>query len=225
MLLSLIFLDKQQTVCALMVALVFPLAVKLTSGVSDLIAIDHDDKLIMTFFAAVLNGAAQGLILSAGMNGGGLNVISKIIYKYTNFSITASTAIMNIIIVLSGAYFIGIDMILYAVIYIVVLRYVSERVMLGVSSNKTFKIISDHYEEIQSFIHDELMHDVTLYDTIGSFDGDKRKMIMTVVPTAEYIILKDFVSSVDKNAFIFVTNTYDINHQDETISRIKEKEV
>ena len=45
---------------------------------------------------------------------------------------------------------------------------------------------------------------------------------MAVVPTSEYIVLKDFVNSVDKKAFIFVANTYDINHQDETITKIKE---
>ena len=219
MLLSLMFLDKDQTFCALMVALIFPLAVKLTSGVSTLIEVNHSYKLIMTFFGAILSGAAQGLILSAGMNGGGLSVISKIIYKYTRFSVTAATAIMNIIIVLLGAYFISIDMFFYAVIYIVVVRYVSERVMLGVSSNKTFKIISDKYEDIQNFIHDELMHDVTIYDTVGSYDESKKKLIMTIVPTSEYIILKNFVNSVDKKAFIFVTNAYDINRQDETIRK------
>ena len=223
--LSLLFLDKKQTFCALMVALIFPLAVKLTSDVSNLVEVNNSHKLIMTFFGAILSGAAQGLILSSGMNVGGLSVISKIIYKYTHFSITAATAIMNIIIVLLGAYFISIDMILYALIYIVVLRYVSERVMLGVSSNKTFKIISDKYEDIQNFIHEELKHDVTIYDTVGSFDKSKKKLIMAVVPTSEYIVLKDFVNSVDKKAFIFVANTYDINHQDETITKIKEKEV
>ena len=217
MVLSAIFLDKEQTFCAVMAAVVYPLTVKLTSGVSSFIEADIDHRLIVTIFGAVVLGAAQGVILSGGMNIGGINVISKSVYKYTKISITLTSAIINMTIVLLGAYFMGLDMILYAIIYIVIVRYVSERVMLGVSSNKTFKIISDQYEEIQKFIHEELKHDATLYDTIGSFDNDKRKMIMTIVPTSQYIVLKDFVDSVDKKAFVFVTNTYDVDRQDRTI--------
>ena len=102
--------------------------------------------------------------------------------------------------------------------FIVVLRYVSEKVILGVSRNKTFKIISNKYEKIEKYIH-LLGHDVTLYDTVGSYKGDKKKLIMAVIPTSEFINVKDYVKSIDKNAFIFVTNTYEVGMQDESIRK------
>ena len=44
---------------------------------------------------------------------------------------------------------------------------------------------------------------------------------MTVIPSSEFVILKDFAKSVDKNAFVFVTDTYEAKGQDVLISKEK----
>ena len=42
---------------------------------------------------------------------------------------------------------------------------------------------------------------------------------MTVIPTGEFTILKDYVKSVDKDAFIFITDTYEAKRQDVMLSK------
>ena len=42
---------------------------------------------------------------------------------------------------------------------------------------------------------------------------------MTVIPTSEFTILRDYVKSVDKNAFIFITDTYEAKRQDVMINK------
>ena len=110
-------------------------------------------------------------------------------------------------------------MVLYAIFYIVVLKIVSERVMLGSSNNKTFKIISHKYLDIQKFIQNELGHDVTLYDTVGVYGGEKEKLLMSVIPTNEFVLLKEYIKEMDKNAFIFITDTYDTGGKDVSIRK------
>lgn len=219
-LLAFIVLDADDILSCFVVACVYPAFVKATSGISGLISFDDNSMLVVVMFGAILTGIGQGIVFKEGLNIGGFSVLAKVIHKYTKLSVTYCNAFINAIIIVLGAFFVNISMVLYAIVFIVVLRYVSERIMLGVSSNKTFKIISNKYDKIEKYIH-KLGHDVTLYDTVGSYKGDKKKLIMTVIPTSEFINLKDYVNSIDKNAFIFVTNTYEVGMQDESVRKGK----
>ena len=58
-----------------------------------------------------------------------------------------------------------------------------------------------------------------MYDTVGAYDGDKKKLLMSVIPTNEFLVLKEYVKSVDKSAFIFITDSYDTGGQDITIRK------
>ena len=220
-LLAFIVLEPEDILSCFVIAIVYPTFVKTTSFLSEIITFDKKNILVVVLFGAILTGVGHGIVFKEGLNIGGFSVLAKVISKYFGVSVTYCTAIINAIIILLGAYYVSLSMVLYALIYVFVLRYVSERVLLGVSNNKTFKIISSKYVKIEKYIH-SLGHDVTLYDTIGSYKGDEKKLIMTVIPTSEFILLRDYVKSVDKNAFVFVTNTYEVGMQDNTIRKAKE---
>lgn len=217
--LAFVFLDADQVVSTFFVALVYPLFVKATSGIGDIILVDTSNMLVIVLFGAILTGIGQGIIFKSGLNIGGLSIIAKIVYKYTRISVTLVNAFINAVIVLVGGFFLGIDMVLYAILFIVVLRFVSEKVILGVSVNKTFKIISSKHSEIEKFIEKNLNHDVTIYDTYGAYGGADKKLLMTVVPSSEFLILKDFIRKIDRKAFVFVTDTYEAKGQDVLISK------
>ncbi len=217
--LAFIFLDADQVISALIVTIFYPLMIKLTSPLVDVFSVDTSHVLIIVLFGAILTGIGQGIIFRLGYNIGGLSIIAKVVYKYTNISVTFVNAIINTIIVLLGGAFLGITMVLYAIIFIVILRAVSEKILIGISKNKMFKIVSCKYEKIEDFIQKQLGHDVTIYDAQGGYKAPDIKLIMAVVPTGEFTILKDFVKSVDKKAFIFITDTYDVGGQDLTISK------
>ena len=221
LLLAFFVLDFDQVISTLFVAFVYPVLVALFSNISSFISVGEAHTLIMVVFGAILTGVGQGIIFKQGLNIGGFSVLSKVVYKYTNVSVTYTNAIINAIIILIGGIFIGISMILYAIVYIVVLRIVSERIILGASTNKTFKIISDKYEIIEKHIHNDLGHDVILYDTYGAYKGNDIKLIMTVIPTSEFVNLRDYVKNIDKNAFVFVTNTYEVMGQDMAIRKVQ----
>lgn len=216
-----IFLDADQVVSTFFVAFVYPLMVKATSGLVDIILIDTSHVLVIVLFGAILTGIGQGVIFRLGLNFGGFSIIAKIFYKYFKVSVSLVNALVNSFIVLIGGFFLGINMVLYAIVFIVISRYVSEKIILGISTNKTFKIISDEYLKIEKFIEKSLNHDVTIYDTYGAYGGKNTKLLMTVVPSSEFVILKDFVKSVDKKAFVFVTDTYEAKGQDVLISKEK----
>lgn len=218
--LAYLFLDAKQVVATLFIALVYPLLIKATSGLNAIFLIDQSHALIMVIFSAIINGFAQGSLFKLGFNVGGLSIIPLIIYKYAKVSVTLSNSMINAIVVIIGGFTLGFSNILYALLFLIINRTVSEKVILGISKNKTFKIISSKYLNIEKFIQQELKHDVTIYDTYGAYEENDRKLLMVVIPTNEFTILRDYVKSVDKKAFIFVTDTYEAGGQDLTISQV-----
>lgn len=218
--LAYLFLDAKQVVATLFIVLVYPLLIKATSGLNAIFLIDQSHVLIMVIFSAIINGFAQGSLFKLGFNVGGLSIIPLIIYKYAKVSVTLSNSMINAIVVIIGGFTLGFSNILYALLFLIINRTVSEKVILGISKNKTFKIISSKYLNIEKFIQQELKHDVTIYDTYGAYEENDRKLLMVVIPTNEFTILRDYVKSVDKKAFIFVTDTYEAGGQDLTISQV-----
>lgn len=218
--LAFMFLDADQVVSTFFVTFVYPLMIKATSGIVDIVNLDTSHVLIIVVFGGILSGIGQGYIFKIGLNFGGFSVLAKIISKYTKISVTMVNAIINAIIVVFGGFVFGISMVLYAIIFIVLSRYSSEKIILGSSFNKTFKIISSKYLLIEKFIREELLHDVTIYDTCGAYEGDDKKLIMVVIPTSEFLVLRRYVKSVDKSAFMFVADTYEVNGADLSIRKM-----
>lgn len=219
--LAIFVLDFEEMLSTFVITLAFPAFIEITSDISKIIVFDSKNTLVLVIFGAIVSGVGQGLVFKDGMNVGGLSVLAQAIHKYTGLSVTYCNSMINGFIIILGAFFVKFSMVLYALVYIVVLRYVSERTILGVSQNKTFKIVSSKYEKIEKYIHSK-GHDITIYDTMGSYGGEKKKLIMVVIPTSEFIDLRDYVISIDKKAFIFVTNTYEVGMQDMTIRQAKE---
>lgn len=220
-LLAVFFLEVDQILPTLFVLVFYPLFIKVTANIGFLITIDEGNVLLMVIFGAIVTGFFQGYILKTDLNFGGISVIAKVIYKYTNISVTFTNALINAIIVALGGFFIGFTMVIYAILFLIILRIVSESVVLGRSRNKTFKIITSHYKAIEKFIEKELGHDVTVYETYGAYTGDSKRLLMTVIPNSEFTLLRDYVKSVDKSSFIFITDTYALEGQDLSISKAR----
>ena len=218
-LLSTLFLDTKKVFSTLYIVVVYPIFVKLVSLVSFVDIFKNENMLMIVLIAAVAMSFFQGLILKMGFNIGGLSVISEILSKRLKVSLPLINMIINGVIVIAGTSIFGVSNLLYAIVFLIVSKIVSERTMLGASRNKTFKIISSEYKKIEKFIHKNLVHDATIYDTYGAYKDKKRKLIMTMIPNSDFIILKDYVKAIDKKAFIFVSDTYEIKGQDNMIKK------
>lgn len=211
---SYFFLTEEDTIAALFVAIVYPLFVNVTKNVAGIFLLDYSDVLLVTIFAGLLNGVTSGIAFKTGLNTGGISILTKIVSKYKKIPVGTANLFVNFIIVLCGAFAFGANMILYAFVYLYIDKLVINKVVLGASQNKMLQIISDDYERIVNFIHNELEHDVTVYNVIGKFSNEKRKMVMALIPTSDYYLLKESIQVIDPKAFIFVSDSYELRGQD-----------
>ena len=206
---SLMYLGIERTLSSVTATILFPILVELTSPVQYLLARDPD-KLLLVLFAGVLGGVANGLIYKTGYNSGGLTVISQTLAETKKISIAKTSFIVNAIVVLIGAYFFGTTNALYAIIYLYINNIVTDKVLLGISNNKAFYIITDEDEKVKEYILKTVKHDVTIFDVRGGFLEQKRKVLLTVVPSREYYIVTEGIKEIDKDVFFVVTDAYQV---------------
>ncbi len=208
--LSLMYLGPKRTAGTLVASVVYPLLVELTSPLTSLIKQSNTDMLLMVLFAGVLSGIANGLMYKTGYSNGGFPVISQILFEEKQIPVGKSSLVINITIVLVGAYFFGITNALYAIIFLYINSIVLDKVLLGISNNKAFYIITEEESKVKEYIIKTLKHNVTTFEVKGGFLDKNRKVILTVIPSREYYRVTEGIKEIDKDAFFVVTDSYTV---------------
>lgn len=209
-LLSLMYLGPEVTAVTILASVLYPFFVKITEPLTDIIQMDYSDMFTITLFAGVLNGIANGIMYKTGYNNGGLPVISQILEKYCKIPIAKTSAVINITVVLIGGVFFGSTNVMYAIILIYLNSIIINKVLLGISNNKAFYIITSEEDQIKNYIISTLGHSVTVFDVKGGFLNKKNKVVLTVVPSREYYRVTEGIKIIDKDAFFVVTDAYEV---------------
>lgn len=208
--LSYMYLGKEKTVGSVYGCIISPIFVQLTSPIRNIVVIDTTDVLLVVLFAAIVGGIANGLVYKSGYSSGGYSTIIQILFYKLKIPRAKSTIALSGATIILGSYFFGITNALYAIIYIYIESIVMDRVLLGISKNKAFYIITEKEQEIKEYIIEELKHTVTTFDVKGGFLEDKRKVMLTVIPSREYYRLTEGIKHIDKDAFYVVTDSYQV---------------
>ena len=207
---SYIFLGKEKTIGIIAASLLYPLLVKLTSPVTEIFKAPTNDLLITAIFAGVLSGISSGLMYKTGYNSGGFNVICQIFYEKFKIPISKTNLVINLIIILIASLFFGTTNAMYAIILLYINNIVLDKVLLGISKNKAFYIITCEEKQIKKYVIESLKHSVTIFDVKGGFLEKKRKVLLVVIPSKEYYKLTEGIKLLDKEAFFVVTDAYEV---------------
>lgn len=203
-------LGAEKTKHSIVGSLLYPLFIKLTQNLPVYIDLDTSVMLLSALFAGVLHGFGAGLMFKAGFSTGGTDIISQILSKYLHISIGNAMYFSDgTVILLSGIVF-GINKIMYALILLYIISYITDAVILGISNSKAFYIITKNNKEIKKYIMEELKHSVTEIKAEGGFSKDKELVLMCVLPTKEYYVFKEGINKIDPEAFFVVTDAYEV---------------
>ena len=191
------------------VTIMYPIFLKSTTLVTRLIDLENTSLFLIMVMGGALLGLSSGLIRKSGFNPGGFAVICDIMKKYLYMSIGSASNIVNGIMIIVSVFIFGLNSAIYAVISLLVASYVIDKVIIGISDNKVFYIIVDKPLEIKEYIIDRLNYSVTIIDARGGYTNKKRKILMCVVPTIEYLKLRELVREIDPKAFFLIVDAYE----------------
>lgn len=207
---SYFMLDKYKTKSSFLGSLLLPLFIFITANLRNYIIFDYKEKLLYSLFGGVISGLGSGMIYKAGFTTGGTDIVNQIISKYLKVGIGKSILIIDGSIVLLSIVSFGFQNILYSIITLYLISYISEKVILGTSDSKAFYIVTKKDKLIKEYIIDYLKKDVTIINAKGGYKKENSKILLCVLPTRDYYKLKEAVLLLDSNAFFLTTDAYEV---------------
>lgn len=205
---SFIILGPEKTSGSVVATILYPLFVELTLPIVTLISIDTSDMILISIFIGIINGVIQGFTYKVGFSSGGFAIVSQILYQVKKISAATSSIIINGIIVIFGGLIFGWTMVMYSAIIIYISSIVMDKVLLGISKNKTFYIITKKESIVKDYVLKTLGHGITIYSVKGGFEENRKHVLMTVVPNRDYFKLTHGVKEIDESAFFIVEDSY-----------------
>ena len=191
--------------------LLYPIFIKATSLIADIVYFNNTSLFLLILVGGVFSGIGFGLVKKSGYSLGGFYVLYDILNKNFKISIGKANLICNMTIIIASTFIFGLDKCIYAFIGLYVASYVGDKIMLGVSRNKAFYIVTSKPNLVKDYIINNLKHTVTIVNARGGYSDKNKKMLLCVLPTREYTMVKDVIKEMDSKAFFLITDSYHVS--------------
>lgn len=211
LILSFILLGFEKTKNSIIGSLLYPVFVNFTDWIPKYVNLNDADPIIIIVFGAVIAGFGLGLIFKSGFTTGGTDILNQIVSKYFKMSLGTAMFFTDGIIIASSVFVFGWTKLMYSIISLYIISIMTDKVILGISQSKAFYIITEHETEVKRYITNTLKHGITVLDGRGGYTGNNQKVIMCIIPTKEYFMVKEGIYQIDPEAFFIVTDAYEVS--------------
>lgn len=207
---SFVFLGKEVTMGTILGSLLYPVFVELTSQVPGYINLGNIEFVVMALAGAILNGIGTGLVFREGFTTGGSDVLKQILSQYGKMPLGRATTYVEGTIITFGLFMLGFQTFIYSIFVLVIISFMTDKVIIGISQFKTFQIITSRHKDVANYLLNQLGHGVTILDGHGAYTGNKQKVLLCTLPTKEYYMAKTGILLIDPKAFFIVTDAYEV---------------
>jgi len=208
--LSYFTLGKEKTKNSIIGSLLFPVFVSLTEKLVPFFNLEGLELTVIAIIGAVLLGFGYGMIFKNGFTAGGTDIVNQIVAKYTKISIGNAMLIVDGLIVLSAKLVFSWETVLYGVIILYIISTLTDKVILGISQSKAFYIVTNKEDEVRKFLLSVNNAGVTMLNVKGGYSNDKHLLLLAVVPTRNYFIVKEGLKAIDEEVFFLVCDAYEV---------------
>lgn len=188
--------------------ILFPIFIKAASIINNYVYFENTSLFLLVLVGGILSGIGFGLVKKSGFSLGGFYVLYDILNTKFKVSLGKANLICNSGIIIASLFVFGLDKCIYSFIGLYISSYVGDKIMLGISQNKAFYIVTSKPVLVKDYIINNLKHTVTIINASGAYSDKKKKMLLCVLPTREYTFVKDVIREIDKKSFFLITDTY-----------------
>lgn len=210
--LSLILMGIKHTSYSIIGFAVYTIMINLTSPLSTFIKVDFDSFLFAVIINSIIMGFGYGLIYRTGFNTGGSDSIVQIIQHFFHLPMGQVSNVINGIIVIIGAVNFGLIKTIYAIIFLKIMNYISDYIILGVSTSKLCYITTKHTKEVEEYLSEHLSTGYSLIESTNGIGLLRKPIIFIVVPNDYFYHLKEEVLRIDKNAKFISNDCYTVEN-------------
>lgn len=169
------------------------------------VVFDNGARLVIAILGGAVSGVGLSLCLKCGGSSGGMDVIANYLLVKKNISFTKYSFTVDLIIICASS-LISIETALFTIIRLICSNLVVSNMY---TSYKIFKleIITsvEKAEELRSKILEKFNHGITIYDVVGGYTLENRRMLEIVLSRYEVDEYISYIEKLDPKAFISVS--------------------
>ena len=174
-----------------------------------------NNVLLAACFSGALSGAGMGLLFDRGASTGGTDLLSLLLHRaFPHLSVSTLLLFVDAaVVVFAVIVFRNIEVALYSFVTIFVTTKVIDGIMQGVDYAKVIYVVTERGEEINRRLAAEIDRGVTLLPARGGYTGREKQMLMVITRRREVAATLGIIKSIDKEAFLFITNATEVHGQ------------
>lgn len=169
-----------------------------------------EDNITNLLIGAVLIGVGLAIVFRQNASTGGTDVIAKIIEKKASINLSTAILIVDTFVILFATSIYGLEKGIYSFMSLYVTTYCVDVTIAGFNSKIQMTIISNQAEIINNFIFSEIRRGSTFYKARGGYTKQERDILVTIVDKKQYIKIRNFINSIDEDAFVYITNINEV---------------
>lgn len=171
-----------------------------------------DNRILAAVYGGILQGIGLGIFIKFKVSSGGTELLGREIrHWFKFFSIPVWTAILDAVIIISGAIALrNFENIFYALILIFVSAKTSDIFIMGINRSKLCYIITDFGNDISTYLLKHSPRGITLLEGKGMYTGNDKQILLTCVKPQQIDQLKAVVKQMDEHAFVIVSDANEV---------------
>ena len=168
------------------------------------------DPLLDLICFVVMLSISQAILFNINASTGGLDIIAKIINKYTHLDIGLSVTVGGAIICCTAFLINPVHLVIIGLVGTWVNGLVVDYFMASINQRKRVCVISDEHERLRDFIVNKLHRGCSLYNVVGGYTGKQQVEVESLLSKDEFAALLEFIKTEKIEHFITAGNVSEI---------------
>lgn len=221
-----VFLGTREVKKIILLSITYPLILIFMNKIQFNFLADVQEKILICIYYGIFMGIGTGLVLKKGFSQGSSDTVAKILHKKLFPFIEISQVLLGLdisILLISGVIF-GKTAILYAIIMQMIYSKTISTILFGLGSSMVkVVIISNELKKISEFMSNTINRGYSIGQVIGGKNKVKREKIITICSMREAMLIKNYITKIDENAFINIVPTIAAWGKEDGLQDLKEK--
>jgi len=169
--------------------------------------------ILASVFGGTLIGVGCAISFLGGGSTGGVDIVALILSKiFKKLKSSVAFFIVDATIITFGVFVINnMVLSLLGIVSVLISAVMVDKVFLGGSKAFVAHIVTDKYQELSQTVINKLNRTTTVFDAVGGYSGEKKKIVMVSFTMRQYAELLAVINALDKTAFITIHRAHEIN--------------
>ena len=133
-----------------------------------------------------------------------------VLKKYTSVDIGRGLMISDVLFTLCAFFVFDVKTGLYSLLGLIMRSALIDNFIESLNRSKYFHVVCSDPKPICNFIEKSLVRGATIVNAKGSFTGDNKYIILTVLSPSQAVKLRNFIKENSPGAFLLISNTSEI---------------